>query len=345
MLDDLARTLESPNNIPNDAHAVILPDLFIDCLVPLKNRSTFEDGMDRLIHQGGGNLITSQQRLNLGGNAANTAQALAGLGVPTTLIAATNPIGEALFTQATQELPATIHTINTKTASTTVALELASEEANVMLSNPGPLARIGPKDLDEDAWDLIATANLLAITNWSQTLHHGTDLLQEVLPYAKQAGTFTFLDTGDPAHRGDHAHELLNEPSVQNDLDAWGMNEHEARTFAAALSNENPDAIDEHDAARTLDDHVQARIDVHTASEAFSMNANEHVRSPTFTITPRHLTGAGDAWNAGNLLGTLLNLEPPARLTLANAVAALTIARPEQSPPSMEDIAHFLQER
>lgn len=342
--EELARTLTQPGRPSDEARAVILPDLFIDCLVPLDGWRGFNDGADRLINQGGGNLITPHQRLQLGGNAANTAQTLAGLGVHTTLIASTTPVGEALFDQATDGLPATLHAIDTqRDPSTTVALELEDEGANVMLSNPGPLARFGPKDLDPKAWALIEDADIVAITNWSQTLEHGTELLAEVLPRAKRAGATTFLDTGDPAHRGDDVHDLLQEPSLQDHLDVWGMNEHEARIFGAALTQGHPDDIDEHEAARALDEHVRARIDVHTATEAFSMNENEHDHAETFPIDPLHLTGAGDAWNAGALLGALLGLDGAQRLSLANAVAALTIAYPDQAPPTAKALARFLQ--
>lgn len=341
---DLAKTLTSHDLALNEAHAVVLPDLFIDCLVPLEDRAGFAKGMDRIVRQGGGNLITPNQRLHLGGNAANTAKTLAALGVPTTLIAATNPTGETLFEQATDGLPITLHTLHTtQDPSTTVALELDTEDANVMLSNPGPLASLGPGDLDETAWDLIENADVAAITNWSQTIAYGTELLAHVLPRAKRAGAATFLDTGDPSHRGADVHDLLHEPSLQRHLDAWAMNDHEARTFASALTGEPREGLDEHDAARALDEHVHARIDVHTATEAFSRNEGDNARAETFPIIPAHLTGAGDAWNAGTILGMLLDLPAPERLTLANAAAAFTITRPRHAPPSLADIAGFLE--
>lgn len=346
MFAELADTLEARGDALGQTRAVVLPDLYVDHLVPLEDRARLADGVDRLIAQGGGNVITGAQQLKLGGNAANTAQALAGLGVPTILIAPTDRIGQALFEDATDGLPAgTDALLPAERPSCTVAIELEAEDANVMLSHPGPLATFGPSDLDEHAWGCIEQADVLAVTNWAQTLDHGTDLLDRVLPRAQAAGAFTFLDTGDPAHRGSDVQALLSVPGPLDALEAWGMNEHEARWFAGRLTNRDPHAIELEEAARALDQRVPARIDVHTAEVAFSVADGQLTEAGTFPVVPRYLTGAGDTWNAGNLAAGLLDLEGAQRLALANAVAALTISQPDQAPIGLDRAARFLAEQ
>lgn len=339
---ELADALRDGRSELHDAHAVLLPDLFLDLLIPLPGRDALDQDLDRLIDQGGGNLLTPHQRIHLGGNAANTAHALASLGVPSTLIAPTNHLGRALFQQAMDGLPATQDAlVPTQEAACTVALELDADEANVMLSNPGPLRDFGPADLDEEAWALIDDADILAITNWSQTLEHGTQLLDTVAARAKRNGAFTFLDTGDPAHRGQDIQALLTDPTPLEHVSAWGMNEHEARFFAKTLQGSKPpEALT--DVAALLDEHVPPRIDVHTETQAFSLHEGDRQATEAFNVAPQHRTGAGDAWNAGNLAGDLLGLEARPRMTLANAVAALTITNPANEPVKLDDVATFL---
>ncbi len=346
MPSDLAHKVNANQDRLRQARAVVLPDLYVDHLVPIENRQRLNAGIERLIEQGGGNLLTAPHHLQLGGNAANTAHALANLGVPTTLIAPTNTFGRALYEDATKNVPATLEgLIPTPQASSTVALELEAENANVMLSAPGPLATFGPDDLDEDAWNRIENADAVAVTNWAQTLEHGTQLLKEVLPRAHAAGAFTFMDTGDPAHRGDDVDALLESLGALDALDAWGMNEHEATHFAARITDQDPSALSLKDAARALDEHVGCRIDVHTADNALSMQSGHATQAGTFPVKARFLTGAGDAWNAGNIAAILMGFEGQDRLSLANAVAGLSISRPAHARVTLADVTGFLSEQ
>jgi sugar/nucleoside kinase (ribokinase family) len=53
-------------------------------------------------------------------------------------------------------------------------------------------------------------------------------------------------------------------------------------------------------------------------------------------------TGAGDAWNAGNILGETYDLSDGARLTLANAVAAYYVSDPSGTHATREKLSKFL---
>ena len=55
-------------------------------------------------------------------------------------------------------------------------------------------------------------------------------------------------------------------------------------------------------------------------------------------------TGAGDAWNAGNLFADLLNFKLDERLLFANLVAGYYISSSEPMHPSIENIIHFINE-
>jgi ribokinase len=344
MHPELVSAIEKGHNRLRDSRAVLLPDLFIDHLVPVPGLHGFEEGTRRLVKQGGGNLLYSPQQTRLGGNAANTGFALARLGVPVTLVAMTDPVGRLLWEEAVRGLPAeTKGLISKDRASRTVALELQEESANVMLSDPGPLADFGPGDLDMEAWGWIEEADLVVATNWAQAVKHGTELFEQVITRAHRAGAFTFLDTGDPAHRPRAAWDLLRSPLFAS-LSAWGVNEHEVRFYAGCLLDRPEAELDVEDALSVLARHTKARVDLHTHTFALSMDAEGAVQVPSFPVHPRFRTGAGDAWNAGNLVGYLLGVPARSRLTLAHAVATLTIGGEAPGPPTMEQVVGFLQE-
>ncbi len=342
---ELAEALHAASHRLGDLRAVVLPDLFVDHMIPVESMSQLQSGLQRVLAQGGGNVLLPGQRLKLGGNAANTAHALARLGVPTTLVCQSDGVGRLLWENATKGLPADHQGVmEVPHPSTTVALEVAEESANLMLSDPGPLARLHPKDLDERVWSWIQQADLVAVTNWAQTLEHGTRLLADVVRHAKKADTFSFLDTGDPAHRGASARALLDEKEIFEGLDAWGLNGHEARFFAGFLLDEDPGRIDLDAAAAALGRHTAGRIDIHSHQDAITIEHDETVRVPAFPVDPQHRTGAGDAWNAGNLTGTLLGLDPVHRLTLAHATATLTLTGNTSGPPRMKHVIAWLKE-
>lgn len=65
---------------------------------------------------------------------------------------------------------------------------------------------------------------------------------------------------------------------------------------------------------------------------------------PAFDIQPKRLTGAGDAWNAGDMFGEVIGLSDDLRLMLANAVTAYYISDPERRHPAKRDLIRFLDE-
>lgn len=67
-------------------------------------------------------------------------------------------------------------------------------------------------------------------------------------------------------------------------------------------------------------------------------------RMPAFDVQPKRLTGAGDAWNAGDIFGEIIGLSDDLRLILANAVAAYYISYPERKHPARQDLMKFLDE-
>lgn len=352
----LAERVQEAKGRLGELRMVVLPDFFLDHFIALDTFAPFQRQATGIHDRGGGNLLTGPQSFRVGGNAANTAYALGRLGLPTTLITQTDRFGASVLDDAFKGLPVDTSCIQIGArTSATAALEF--KDANVMLSDPGPLARFGPDDLEAipRAWPAIERADAVALTNWSQTLDHGTHLLETVMMRAQRAGAFTFLDTGDPTHRGAAARELLDGGRPLEHVSAWGMNENELRFFAALAKNEGQRETTDrpHDdpqaeleaAALALRSAYPGRLDVHTGTSVFSLGHNGPVGCGTFLVEPLRLTGSGDAWNAGNLLGEMLGEVTEERLCLANAVAALTITAADGLPPTLDQLIDFLHKR
>jgi len=127
-----------------------------------------------------------------------------------------------------------------------------------------------------------------------------------------------------------------------------GVNENEAFMFASQL---NPKVkglrkkLEHHDlakeCARILARHVSARVDLHTSAFAGSFTKDNEVIVPAFKVSVLRSTGAGDAWNAGNIFGDALGLPVSCRLTLANAVAAYYVSSQTAEHPTLHRLMEF----
>ena len=97
------------------------------------------------------------------------------------------------------------------------------------------------------------------------------------------------------------------------------------------------------DAARVLAKHLPARIDLHTTVFSATFTDKKEVVVPSLKVKALRATGAGDAWNAGNLIGDANALSDECRLALANAVAAYYICDPEGLHPTRRKLARFIE--
>jgi len=337
-----------------DCHVVVMPDFFLDRIINLPwNVEEFSSLVSGVANRKGGSLDGISQIDMKGGNAINVASALASLGVKVTPIICTSELGLQQIKYHFKNAPVDMSHVKTcGKASITTALEFQhrNQKTNVMLRDLGSLAEFGPSNLNQDDYALFEAADYLCLFNWAGTLKFGTSLAIAVFGYATSRGCKTFFDTADPTPNAKEIPALLTNVLKSDYVDILSLNENEAVTYAGFL-DENfrakqgrlANAESAMEAARILALHLHARIDLHTSVFSATLRGNKEVVVPTFNVQILRATGAGDAWNAGNLFGDHNGLSDECRLTLANAVSACYLSSEDGVHPSKEKLAAFLK--
>ena len=338
-----------------DCRVVVMPDFFLDRLVDLQESfAEFVGLAGAVVGRSGGGVDGVAQMDQRGGNALNVAFALSRLGVSITPIICTSQYGFELIKYYFKNTAVDLSYIKTLgRASITTALEFSSqsEKINVMLRDVGALADFGPSALDERDYTLIETSDYVCLFNWAGTKKYGTALAQDVFGHTKQGRGKTYYDTADPTPNTANIAELVEKVLKSSQVDILSVNENEAITYAGILEADfktkhphqqsNPDYALE--AARVLAQYCLARIDLHTSAFSASLRGTHEVVVPAFKVEALRATGAGDAWNAGNLWADFNGLSDGCRLMLANAVSACYLSDPEGTHPTKEQLADFLK--
>jgi len=340
--------------VSEDTTVVVLPDFFLDRLITLeKTQSEFAKTIAEFASRKGGSLDGVPQADIRGGNAINVASALATLGVKVTPIVCTSQLGRKLLAHYLKPLGVDLsHVKVADSASVTTALELRGQsgKVNVMLRDLGSLAGFGPGDLSDSDYEAIRMADFVCVFNWAGTRNHGTALAQKVFEAVKAHGRGkTYFDSADPTPNCEKIPELVEKVLKGQQLDVLSLNENEAITYAkyfkdgAASENVNQ-RIDELalESARFLAKQLPARIDLHATSFSATVTKQCETLVPAFKVNALRATGAGDAWDAGNIFAEANNLSDECRLTLANAVSALYLADPLGEHPTPRQLIEFL---
>jgi len=333
---------------------IVMPDFFHDRLINLDyDAARFSSIIADVAKRKGGSIDGIAQTDMRGGNAINTASALAALGAKVTPIVCTNKLGFQQIKFYLKRYRVDLSHIKiTEKASITTALELKTEngKANVMIRDLGALADFGPLDLTDSDYKLIENADYVCLFNWAGTKKYGTTLAETVFRRAKAKGKGkTYYDTADPTPNRDKIPELMEKVLKTRQVDVLSLNENEAICYAALLNggikaNQRKLGFDElaMEAARVLAKHLPARIDLHTTAFSATVTKKKEVVVPVFKVKALRATGAGDAWNAGNILGDGNALSDECRLVLANAVSACYLSDPEGMHPTRRKLVEFI---
>ena len=339
-----------------ECKVTVMPDFFLDRLINLDwDAATFSRLVADVAKRKGGSLDGIHQTDMRGGNAINVASALASLGAKVTPIVCTSEFGLQQIKYHFRKTPIdTSHIKIYDKASITTALEFQTQngKTNVMLRDLGSLADFGPANLNENDYALIEDADYTCLFNWAGTLKFGTALAQAVFDRAKRGRKGkTYFDTADPTPNNGAIAGLMEKVLKSDKVDILSLNENEAITYASLL-DETLNEKKKHlgfaelamEAARVLAKHLPARIDLHTTVFSASLKGKTEVVIPTFKVQVLRATGAGDAWNAGNILGDKNGLSDECRLMLANSVSACYLSDPEGTHPTKSKLSMFLRD-
>ncbi|MFX0107742.1 MAG: carbohydrate kinase family protein [Candidatus Hodarchaeota archaeon] len=328
-----------------------MPDFYVDHFVIAGDLDHFIEGLRQLASQGGGNLEGNTQFIRRGGNAANTASALHSLGMDPVLIATTDEYGAKILSSLAHEDLDLSHIHDDGRLSSTVSIEANHENrrVNLMVSDSGSAADFSFEDLVDEDIQALKESSLVALLS----LNHSKDapgFAHSLFSFIRESSSAKcFMDVGDPSCNPAIVAPLVKRVLSEGLVDILSINENEAGWFASALdpSNEKWQDIVSNpeqwlDAGRLISNETGVRVDLHTPLFAASIQKDEITRVPVFDVVCHVVCGAGDAWNAGTIYGTLAGMDDFSRVLLANALAALYVSSPTASHPSRQQIIEFL---
>ncbi|RLI22155.1 hypothetical protein DRO54_01890 [Candidatus Bathyarchaeota archaeon] len=341
---------------PKQFSVVVMPDFFLDRFVSIDTDvADFSKILASIASRKGGAVDEVKQLEFRGGNAANTASALAKLGAKVYAIINTGRLGLVMLKHYLQPLGVDLSRVKANgETSITTALELKydKERINVMLRDLGSLKNFGPENLEEEDFELLARADYVCLFNWAGTRKYGTELAKTVFSHVKIHGKGkTYFDTADPSPNKKAIKRLVNEVLLANLIDILSLNENEAIWYGSAIckgkeKGKEDRSLEEKakENAKQLARCINGRVDLHTTKFSSTFLREEAEFSvPTFKVNVLRVTGAGDAWNAGNIFADAQGFSHELRLTFANAVAAYYISNPNAEHPTLEDLRKFLK--
>jgi sugar/nucleoside kinase (ribokinase family) len=327
-----------------------MPDFFLDhSLVYGFDAQTLSRRMLCVASRGGGEIANVHQSLDVGGNAAICTMALASLGADVHPIMKTDKLGFLLMRHFYNAQRVDLSRIKLNgSLSPTAILELRSRHAstNVMLGDASSISPFGFEDLDSDDLAIINRSQYVCVFNWLYN-KKGTELTEKTFQHCRaHSKARTFFDAADPTPRAKELNKLDRRVLRKGLIDMWGMNENEALVFAKLYKrglNKHEDQV-VLEAGKTLSHYTGVNVYLHTAEYAASIIDKEVVMAPTFAVTPRRGTGAGDSWNAAIIVADALELPEEEALLFANAVAGKYSSNPQRVHSTIRDIVSFLKD-
>ena len=331
--------LEKLQNLNIVGSVVVLNDFFLDRIIKVPNIATLYDLILKKSQLGGSIRGMPQTDLK-GGNATNVAYALAKLGAPVSLITMANKSNSHILHETFSEFPnCTLFLIDGNPGRTT-SLEFSNNghPVNIMLSDVGDNENFGPEKLGQKEQIAIQNADAVIVTNWASN-EKGTELCKFV--FGKSTKSLHFLDPADIQPRSGEFKEAISE--LASNLDSICLNENECNIL---LKQFDLDTISNEEETKKLvsglSEKISVTIDLHTSNGAFWSNGKEVEFVKSLPTKIKFVTGAGDVWDAANILGYLADLEVKERLLFANTAASLYVNSSNGMPPTMQETLSLL---
>jgi ribokinase len=328
---------------------VVMPDFFIDRIIKLNSKEDFIDALTEKAKLGGGSIRDMPTVDIKGGNAVNIAYCLAKLGAKVTLFTISDKIGAAVLRHIFSKFE---DKVNLRIADgkhgLTTSFEFINEQgfkANVMLSDTGDNINFGPERVNSvDDLKILRNADGVVVVNWASN-SSGTQLIEHV--FKNSPKSLHFIDPADIETRRQEFLDSLTK--IADIIDILSINENECNSLAKAIGfdslipSNNYDSGDVKNAAAKLAGKVGVSIDLHTRIGAAWSNGRETAFAKTIKVEPKTLTGAGDSWDAADILGYLAGLDTKERLVFSNVYVSLYIRNSLAEPACIKDVLELLE--
>ncbi|MDQ3835689.1 MAG: carbohydrate kinase family protein, partial [Thermoproteota archaeon] len=282
-----------------------------------------------------------------GGNAVNVAYCLAKLGAKVALFTIADELGATMIRQAFSQFgdKVTLRIANGRTGRTT-SFEFPYEETpvNVMVSDVGDNQSFGSDRISsEEDRKILKNADGVMILNWATNLR-GNELTE--YSFKNSPSAFHFLDPADMETRKHDFRDSL--VKLASFTDCLSINENECDSLTDSLGfgrilGSVYTADDVKRVARRISESVGISIDLHTKIGAAWSNGKESAFAHSIKVDAKRLTGAGDVWDAADIVGYLTGLHPQERLLFANCCASLYIRDLNGEPPSMNKAFEMIE--
>jgi ribokinase len=235
-----------------------------------------------------------------------------------------------------------LHLSNGKPGYTT-SLEIQNcidlNNSNIMISDVGENSDFGSDRLNSpDHKEILVNSDAVILVNWASNWK-GTDLLKHVFKNSPKA--LHFVDPADIQTRSKEFCTLLRDPN--NMIDILSINENECNSLLFELDLKNfylskkYDRINIEMAIKELAKQLGVFIDLHTRYGcACSYGDEVYFEYNIKNTILRNLTGAGDSWDAADIIGHLIELPPQERLFFSNVFASLYISMENRQLISLE---------
>ncbi len=345
-LQELAAFIQKSRLKRTNEGVTLLPDLFADQIVTLtRTPHHFLSEAAAIVARGGGNYTGATIQLTRGGCAANCAAALSALDVPTSLISTTDPMGLQLLKHTSNESHLDLSHIKTDgKLAATVALETGEKGQmfNIMISDPGSVATFSPNSLDQADYKALKNSSIVGLFSWN-LLDQGTELVERVAKFCHENGVQTYLDLGDPVPRIRKLSSLVDRALRKGLIDYLSVNENELRSLNRSLSQPNWQPASLRELAEEIARNLSVEVDLHTPDYSGIFTKKQALLCPAFNVKVRRSTGAGDAWNAGNIFALLKRAEAQTRLLMANLLAGAYVSGRRAEIHSLKSLSGFLK--
>lgn len=325
----------------------VMPDFFVDRIIRIESAEKLLAALEEKARNGGGSIRGVPTSDIRGGNAANVAYALARLGTKVSLFTVADDTGAAMLRQAFSQFgdSATLRILPGRHGCTTsFEFPHGDNKVNVMVSDVGDNDQFGPNRLSsQEDLSILKSADAVMVVNWASN-KKGTELAEHAFKSSPSA--MHFIDPADIATRKEEFRDTLFKLSAMTDC--LSINENEYGHLASALGFEAPlnsiySPDDVKTAARKIAESVGITTDLHTRIGSAWSNGKEVEFAHAIRVEPKLLTGAGDVWDAADIIGYLAGLDPKERLLFANSAASLFVREASGEPPAMNKVFELIE--